>query len=70
MPSQDFIQATGRRKAAIARVRLFTKGEGNVEVNERTMESYFPRDVLKMQGIVTGKQIGRASCRERVYVLV
>lgn len=42
----EMIQATGRRKSAIARVRL-TPGEGNISVNERTLENYFPRDVLR-----------------------
>ncbi len=42
----EMIQATGRRKSAIARVRL-TPGEGAITVNERTLENYFPRDVLR-----------------------
>ena len=42
----EMIQATGRRKSAIARVRL-TSGEGNITVNERTLDNYFPRDVLR-----------------------
>ena len=42
----EMIQATGRRKSAIARVRL-TPGEGKISVNERTLENYFPRDVLR-----------------------
>ena len=43
----DFIQATGRRKSAIARVRLTPNGDGTTQVNERTLEDYFPRDVLR-----------------------
>lgn len=39
-------QATGRRKSAIARVRLIP-GDGTIRVNERTFEDYFPRDVLR-----------------------
>ncbi len=42
----NMIQATGRRKTAIARIRLIP-GEGPITVNERTMEDYFPRDVLR-----------------------
>jgi small subunit ribosomal protein S9 len=41
------IQATGRRKSSIARVRLAVGGEGTISVNERTLEEYFPRDVLR-----------------------
>ena len=49
MPAKDFIQATGRRKTAIARVRLFVNGDGTVKVNEREYEEYFPRDTLRTQ---------------------
>ena len=38
---------TGRRKTAVARVRLFP-GEGTVTINERTLENYFPRDTARM----------------------
>ena len=41
------IQATGRRKSAIARVRLDPNGDGTIEINERTLEEYLPRDVLR-----------------------
>lgn len=47
MPSQDTIQATGRRKTAIARVRLFRTGDGIVTVNDRTLEDYFPNGILR-----------------------
>jgi small subunit ribosomal protein S9 len=38
----DVIAATGKRKTAIARVRL-QLGGGNIVVNGRTVEDYFPR---------------------------
>ena len=34
---------TGRRKTAIARVRLIP-GEGNITINKRAFEDYFPLD--------------------------
>jgi len=37
------INATGKRKTAIARVRL-QLGGGNIVINGRTVEDYFPRD--------------------------
>ncbi|NBV49580.1 30S ribosomal protein S9 [bacterium] len=49
MATTEFIRATGRRKTAIARVRLVPKGDGSIEINEQSMEQYFPRDVLRMQ---------------------
>ncbi len=43
----ETINATGRRKTAIARVRLIPNGDGTIQINERTFEEYFPRDVLR-----------------------
>lgn len=40
-------KATGRRKEAMARVRLIP-GSGAVTVNKRTLDDYFPNNVLKM----------------------
>jgi len=37
---------TGRRKEAVARVRLFP-GNGKMIINGRTLEEYFPREVLR-----------------------
>ncbi|MDE6302389.1 MAG: 30S ribosomal protein S9 [Clostridia bacterium] len=39
---------TGRRKTAIARVRLIPGGEGAIIINKRTIEEYFPQDTLKL----------------------
>jgi len=39
--------ATGRRKNSIARVWMMP-GSGKVTINDKTMEQYFGRDVLKM----------------------
>ena len=38
---------TGRRKRATARVYL-RPGTGEIQVNRRTLDSFFPNDVLKM----------------------
>ncbi|MGZ8667332.1 MAG: 30S ribosomal protein S9 [Solirubrobacterales bacterium] len=42
MESGSRFAATGKRKRSIARV-ILTPGEGRIEVNERTLEEYFPR---------------------------
>jgi len=39
-------RATGKRKCAIARV-LLIPGSGQITVNERTLEDYFPREPLR-----------------------
>lgn len=46
MANTEVFQATGRRKTAIARVRL-VRGDGSVKINDREFEEYFPREVLR-----------------------
>ena len=41
------VTSTGKRKTAIARVRL-QLGAGNITVNGRTLEDYFPREASRM----------------------
>ncbi len=53
--------ATGKRKTAIARVRLLA-GTGNVVVNGRPVDEYFPRDTLRgivAQPMVATNVVGR-----------
>ena len=38
---------TGRRKKAIARVRLVPAGSGAIIINDRTLEDYFPMGTLQ-----------------------
>ena len=38
---------TGRRKKAIARVRLIPGGTGNIVINDRALEDYFPQGTLQ-----------------------
>jgi len=42
----EYIYATGRRKTATARVRLFLK-PGSIVVNEKPIEQYFPLETQK-----------------------
>jgi small subunit ribosomal protein S9 len=39
--------ATGRRKTSVAQVKL-APGTGKITVNDKTLETYFPREVLRM----------------------
>ena len=53
--------ATGKRKTAVARVRLLP-GSGNMVVNGRAMEEYFPRDTLRglvVQPLTACNAVGR-----------
>ncbi|MBO4989668.1 MAG: 30S ribosomal protein S9 [Clostridia bacterium] len=38
---------TGRRKAAIARVRLIPGGNGSIVINDRALDDYFPQGTLQ-----------------------
>ena len=48
MPEPRVISATGKRKTAVARVRM-KPGTGQILVNGRAMVEYFPREVLHMR---------------------
>ena len=39
---------TGRRKKAVARVRVLAGGSGTITVNKRSLDDYFPLDTLKL----------------------
>ncbi len=41
------VYATGRRKSAVARVFL-TQGTGQIVINKRSFENYFPSEALRM----------------------
>ncbi|HEX6392027.1 MAG TPA: 30S ribosomal protein S9 [Acidimicrobiales bacterium] len=47
MPEKPLVQSTGRRKAAVARVRL-RPGSGAVTVNKRPIDEYFPSATHRM----------------------
>jgi small subunit ribosomal protein S9 len=49
---------TGRRKEAVARVRL-VPGTGNFEVNGRTLDDYFPTRVHRMVAVAPLRLVGR-----------
>ena len=43
----DFNYGTGKRKNAVARTRLY-QGTGQITINDRPYEDYFPRKTLQM----------------------
>jgi small subunit ribosomal protein S9 len=56
--TQEFI-ATGRRKTAVARIRL-TPGSGKIDINGRSFEDYFPSAPLQntvLQPLQTAKLV-------------
>ncbi|HVB05651.1 MAG TPA: 30S ribosomal protein S9 [Acidimicrobiales bacterium] len=45
--AKPLVQSTGRRKAAVARVRL-RDGDGKITINRRPFEEYFPSATARM----------------------
>ena len=61
LDKQGRAYATGKRKDAVARVWI-KPGSGKITVNERTVEVYFARPVLRMllsQPLVVAKRVGQ-----------
>jgi small subunit ribosomal protein S9 len=61
-----YFEAVGRRKTAIARIRLFTRGEKLFLVNEKPYQKYFP--TLELQQIVTSS-LRKMNCLDKFRVL-
>ena len=66
--SDKFEYGTGRRKTATARTRIYA-GAGNITVNGRSYEEYFPRKTLQMvvrQPLVLTKMAEKLDVRVNV----
>jgi small subunit ribosomal protein S9 len=46
--TDKYFEAVGRRKTAIARVRLFPEAKTRYEINDRALEAYFPTRQLQL----------------------
>jgi small subunit ribosomal protein S9 len=57
---------TGRRKTAVARVRI-RPGQGKIEINERTLEQYFPSDQQQRAVLAPLEKLGN---RERYDIKI
>ncbi len=55
------INALGRRKAAVARVYL-TEGTGNITIDKRTLDEYFPSSILQY---VVKQPLKTLDCEEK-----
>lgn len=62
-----YYEAVGRRKTAIARVRLFTKGEKDFLVNEKPLKGYFPE--LEQQQTAFSS-LEKMKCTDKFRVMV
>lgn len=63
---KKYWEAVGRRKTAIARIRLFTQGEKIFLVNEKPYQNYFP--TLELQQIVEAS-LRKMKCFDKFRIL-
>ncbi len=69
VPGDAHVQATGKRKSAVARV-LVNAGSGSFKINDRAIEEYFPStqlQALARQPLVTAGYDGSVDVRVRVH---
>lgn len=68
MSDNEIFWGTGRRKTAVARVRLL-KGDGKIVINDHPMDQYFPVIVQK-QTVLSPLQVTNATGKYDVLVNV
>ena len=66
--AKPLVQATGRRKSSVARVRLYD-GSGQVSLNGRSLDDYFPDLALRLRVIEPLKLVD-AEGRYDVYATI
>ncbi len=62
-----YFESVGRRKTAVARVRLFTQGEKEFSINEKPYQKYFPS--LELQQIADAA-LRRMKCLDKFKIVV
>ena len=63
--AKPLVQATGRRKSSVARVRLY-EGSGQFSLNGRSIDDYFPDAALRMR-VVEPLQLVDSEARYDVH---
>ncbi len=69
VPADAQIQATGKRKSAVARV-IVRSGNGDIQINDRPIEQYFPSTLhqsMARQALVSSGYDGNVDVRVRVH---
>jgi small subunit ribosomal protein S9 len=67
--STRYFEATGRRKTAIARVRLYTKGDKTIEINGKDIADYFPTPALQ-KTVSSSLERMKSNGRFRITIIV
>lgn len=66
--SKPLVQATGRRKSSVARVRLH-EGTGRVVINDRSLEDFFPTMAQRVR-VLEPLRVGEVEGRYDVHATV
>lgn len=59
-PARPYLFSVGRRKEAVARVKLYRSGKGVIEVNNRPFTTYFPYFALHETVLAPLRAVGQA----------
>ncbi len=57
--SEKYYQTIGRRKTAIAQVRIFPGGTGKITINDKELKEYFPQPTMQQAVETPLKQTGK-----------
>lgn len=57
--AEKYYQTIGRRKTAIAQVRVFPGGSGKVTINDKDLKEYFPQVAMQDAVLAPLKQTGK-----------
>ncbi len=66
---EKFFEAVGRRKTAVAMVRLFTTGEKSISINKKPLENYFSLPALQ-KIVLAPLEIMKCLNKFRISVIV
>ena len=64
--SNRFFEAVGRRKTAVARIRLFTQGEKEILVNKKPYKVYFTTPETQL---IADSALSKMKCQDKFRVL-
>lgn len=53
-----YIETLGRRKAAVARVRLYSGGTGLIKINDRLLREYLPVEIMQQSVVSPLRETG------------
>ncbi len=67
LPPPKYFEATGRRKTAIARVRIWT-GKKEIRINDKELNQYF--SIKSLQGVLTEPLVKTGLPDFKIYIKV